>query len=119
VWAADPVTLANEMLMPMPPCSHIMSNYDGSLLVGDGAGQSEDVSDQEGHAFEPDPYLHLFDLKTRSTRRICAHNSSWREYKGNHQTSHPHPSFTPDEKRVLFTSDFEGMPAIYLADVPV
>ncbi len=118
VWAADPVTLKNEMLMPMPPCSHLMSNYDGSLLVGDGAGQLEDVANKDAHAFEPDPYLHLFDLKTRSTRRICAHNSSWREYKGNHQTSHPHPSFTPDEKRVLFTSDFEGLPAIYLADLP-
>ncbi|MDB5799268.1 MAG: oligogalacturonate lyase [Rhodocyclales bacterium] len=118
VWAADPVTLKNEMLMPMPPCSHIMSNYDGSLLVGDGAGQLHDVSDQEGHAFEADPYLHVFDLKRRTTQRICAHNSSWREYKGNHQTSHPHPSFVPGDKRVLFTSDFEGLPAVYLADVP-
>ncbi|HEX5127905.1 MAG TPA: oligogalacturonate lyase family protein [Rhodocyclaceae bacterium] len=118
IWEADPVTLENKMVMPMPPCSHLMSNYDGTLLVGDGAGHSAEVSDQEGHAFEPDPFLHLFDLKTRTSRRICAHNTSWRDYLGNTQTSHPHPSFTPDEKRVLFSSDFEGMPAVYLADLP-
>ena len=118
IWAADPVTLENEMIMAMPPCSHIMSNYDGSLLVGDGAGQMEDISDQAGHAFEPDPFIHLFDLQSRTTKRICRHDTSWREYLGSSQTSHPHPSFTPDEQRVLFTSDFEGLPALYLADLP-
>ncbi|ELC4521620.1 oligogalacturonate lyase, partial [Vibrio parahaemolyticus] len=34
------------------------------------------------------------------------------------QITHPHPSFTPNDDGVLFTSDFEGVPAIYIADVP-
>ncbi|WP_323811336.1 oligogalacturonate lyase family protein [Raoultella planticola] len=31
--------------------------------------------------------------------------------------THPHPSFSPDNRWVLFTSDKEGMPALYLAEV--
>ena len=119
IGSADPVTLANENIMAMPPCAHLMSNHDGSLLVGDGAGQLGDVSDKEGHAFEADPYIHLFDMQTRTHRKICRHDSSWSEYKGNTQATHPHPSFTPDEKRVLFSSDRDGKPAWYLADLPV
>lgn len=107
----------NERLMAMPPCAHLMSNRDGTLLVGDGAGQLGDVADQAGHAFAPDPFLHLFDLKTRTHSRLCGHQSSWRVYGGNTQASHPHPSFTPDETRVLFASDFEGDLALYLVDV--
>lgn len=119
IGAADPVTLANENIMAMPPCAHLMSNFDGSLLIGDGAGQLGDVSDKDGHAFEADPYIHLFDIKARSQRKVCRHDTSWAEYKGNTQTTHPHPSFTPDEKRVLFSSDREGKPALYLADLPL
>jgi oligogalacturonide lyase len=118
IWAADPVTLENECLMPMPPCAHLMSNFDGSLIVGDGAGQLGDVSDKDGHAFEADPWIHLFDMKARTHRKICRHDTSWSEYKGNTQATHPHPSFTPDEKRVLFSSDIDGKPALYLADLP-
>lgn len=118
IWAADPVTLENECIMAIPPCAHLMSNFDGSLVVGDGAGQLGDVADKDGHAFEADPWLHLFDMKTRSHRRICRHDSSWAEYKGNTQATHPHPSFTPDEGRVLFGSDRDGKPALYLADLP-
>ncbi|MDU1024757.1 MAG: oligogalacturonate lyase family protein, partial [Leclercia adecarboxylata] len=33
------------------------------------------------------------------------------------QVTHPHPSFSPDNKWVLYTSDEEGMPALYLAQV--
>lgn len=118
IWAADPVTLENECLMAMPPCAHLMSNFDGSLIVGDGAGQLGDVADKDGHAFEADPWIHLFDTRARKHRKICRHDSSWQEYKGNTQVNHPHPSFTPDEKRVLFSSDREGCCALYLADLP-
>ncbi|MDP5239752.1 oligogalacturonate lyase family protein [Uliginosibacterium sp. 31-16] len=118
IWAADPVTLANENIMAMPPCAHLMSNFNGSLVVGDGAGQLGDVADKDGHAFEADPYIHLFDITRRTHRKVCRHDSSWAEYKGNTQATHPHPSFTPDEKRVLFSSDRDGKPALYLADLP-
>ena len=32
--------------------------------------------------------------------------------------THPHPSFTPDETRVSYTSGCYGEPALYLADPP-
>lgn len=118
ICAADPVTLENEALMTMPPCSHLMSNRDGTLLVGDGADAPTDVADREAHRHENDPFLYLFDLRARETRRIAAHRSSWRVHRGSRQVTHPHPSFTPDERRVLYTSDFEGEPALYLADLP-
>jgi oligogalacturonide lyase len=38
-------------------------------------------------------------------------------HKGSRQVTHPHPSFTPDERHVLFSSDAEGEPALYLAEV--
>jgi len=107
----DPVTLASTVLTTMPPCSHLMSNHDGSLLVGDGSGEGP----------QGDPHLHLFDLRpgaAQPQRRIARHDSSWRVHKGNRQVTHPHPSFTPDDRAVLFSSDRDGEPALYLAELP-
>jgi oligogalacturonide lyase len=119
IWAVDPETLENENLMAIPPCEHLMSDFHGDFLVGDGAGHLEDVDDKEGYAFPPDPHIYLFDMKNRSHLRVCRHDTSWAVYKGDSQASHPHPSFTPDGKKVLFSSDFSGKPALYLADLPI
>jgi oligogalacturonide lyase len=119
ICALDPLTLANKRLVSMPPCSHLMSNFDGSLLVGDGCGSPADVADAGSHDIVADPFLHLFNLKTGSVRAIAHHDSSWGVYKDSRQVTHPHPSFTPDEKQVLFSSDAQGEPALYLADVGV
>jgi oligogalacturonide lyase len=99
----DPKTLSNTVLMTIPPCSHLMSNADGTLVVGDGSGE--------------DPYLHLIDLRAGTHRRIARHDTSWRVHKGNRQVTHPHPSFSPDDRAVLYTSDAEGEPALYLAEL--
>ncbi len=117
ICALDPETLEDKRLLRMPPCSHLMSNFDGSLLVGDGCGAPADVADAGSHAIETDPFLHVFDLKIGSIRAIAHHDSSWGVYKGSRQVTHPHPSFTPDDKQVLFSSDARGEPALYLADV--
>ncbi len=34
------------------------------------------------------------------------------------QWTHPHPSFSPDEKRVVFASDRTGTTQVYVADIP-
>jgi Tol biopolymer transport system component len=34
------------------------------------------------------------------------------------QHTHPHPSFSPDGSRVVFTSDRTGLAQVYEADVP-
>lgn len=106
----DPVTLQSTVLTTMPPCSHLMSNHDGRLIVGDGSAHVDALAGA-------DPYLHLFNLRDGTTRRIARHDSSWRVHKGNRQVTHPHPSFTPDERAVLYTSDVEGEPALYLAQL--
>lgn len=115
ICSLDPVTLQSTQLTAMPPCSHLMSNHDGTLIVGDGCETPADVDDTSGYTVKNDPYLHLFDLKAGTERTIARHDSSWRVYKGNRQVTHPHPSFTPDQKQVLYTSDHEGEPALYLA----
>ena len=113
----DPVTLESTRLVHMPPCSHLMSNFDGSIIVGDGCGSPQDVAATDEHDIATDPYLHVFDLASGTSRAIARHDSSWQVHKGSRQVTHPHPSFTPDEKQVLFSSDAEGEPALYLAEV--
>jgi oligogalacturonide lyase len=85
--------------------------------VGDGCASPADVSNSGSHDIVTDPYLHVFDLQAGTNRAIARHDSSWKVHKGSRQVTHPHPSFTPDEKQVLFSSDAEGEPALYLADV--
>jgi oligogalacturonide lyase len=117
IWSLDPVTLKNERLVHMPACSHLMSNFKGDLLVGDGCGSPADVADSSSHEIQTDPYLYVFDLKSKTHRPIARHDSSWEVYKKSRQVTHPHPSFTPDEKKVLYSCDAEGEPALYLATV--
>ncbi len=114
IRSLDPVTLADRPLAAMPPCSHLMSNHTGTLIVGDGCGQAASGNNE---MLTGDPYLHLFDLKTGTTRKLARHDSSWGVYKGDRQVTHPHPSFTPDEKQVLFSCDKHGEPGLFLVDL--
>ncbi|MDU1196014.1 oligogalacturonate lyase family protein [Kluyvera ascorbata] len=111
LYSANPVTLENRQLMEIPPGSHLMSNHDGSRVVGDGAPHNT------GDISLNDPFIWVFDLKTGEKKAICQHNSSWKVLDGDRQVTHPHPSFSPDGEWVLYTSDAEGMPALYLARV--
>jgi oligogalacturonide lyase len=117
IWSLDPITLKNEKLINMPACSHLMSNFDGSLIVGDGCGSPADVADSSSHEIQTDPFLYLFNMKDKSFRQIAHHDSSWEVYKKSRQVTHPHPSFTPDESKVLYSCDAEGEPALYLASL--
>lgn len=114
----DPNTKEDSAMMVMPNCSHLMSNEDGTLLVGDGSGTPVDVKDTAGHVIENDPWLYIFDARTNHYAPLAAHNSSWKVLNGDRQVTHPHPSFSPDNRHVLFTSDYEGLPALYLAEIP-
>lgn len=111
LYSADPVTLENQRLMAIPPCSHLMSNHDGSLVVGDGSPHNT------GDISLNDPFIWVFDVKSGEQKAICQHNSSWKVLDGDRQVTHPHPSFSPDNQWVLYSSDAEGMPALYLAKV--
>lgn len=114
----DPDTGGDEKIVVMPPCSHVMSNDNGQLTVGDGSGKTIDIVDNDKYGDATDPYLYLFDLKHQQTHKIAKHSSSWAVLDGDRQVTHPHPPFTPDEKQVLFSLDKDGKPALYLACIP-
>ena len=118
IYKADPVTLENEKVMVMPPCSHLMSNFDGTLMVGDGCDAPVDVADSDGYNIENDPFLYILNTKNKTSVRLAKHSTSWEVLDGDRQITHPHPSFTPNDNGVLFTSDFEGVPSLYIADIP-
>lgn len=118
IYKANPDTLENEEVMVMPPCSHLMSNFDGSLMVGDGCDAPVDVADSDSYDIENDPFLYVLNTKNKTFAKLAKHNSSWEVLDGDRQITHPHPSFTPNDDGVLFTSDFEGVPSIYIVEVP-
>ncbi|SEQ56728.1 oligogalacturonate lyase family protein [Basfia succiniciproducens] len=117
IYSVDPNTLENTRLITMPPCSHLMSNFNGNLLIGDGCDSPVDVADSDSYNIENDPFLYLFNIEKQRTVKLAKHSSSWQVLDGDRQITHPHPSFNPDDSAVLFGSDFEGRPAIYLADI--
>ena len=82
----------------------------------------------------PDVGLQLIDPTTGARETLCHPQASsqgfqWSEpepYAGETapddaygpQWSHPHPSFTPDGRAVVYTSDISGHAQVYLAFVP-
>ena len=82
----------------------------------------------------PDVGLQLIDPRTGDRETLCHPQASsqgfqWSEpepYAGETapddaygpQWSHPHPSFTPDGRAVVYTSDISGHAQVYLAFVP-
>lgn len=118
IRAYYPDTNEDKLVMTMPACSHLMSNFDGTLYIGDGSGSPVDVADSSGYKIENDPWLYILRPKDNKTIKLAKHNSSWKVLDGDRQVTHPHPSFSPDNKYVLFSSDFEGKPALYLVSIP-
>lgn len=57
--------------------------------------------------------LHTPDGNRLRTEKLCRHNTS-----GKTQLSHAHPIFSPDDKKVLYSSDVGGTNSPYLVDVP-
>jgi oligogalacturonide lyase len=103
----DPDTLEEEVLMPVSHYSHFIFNREATLVVGDGNAPQSDA-------------LYVVDVATRTEHVLCRHGSSMRPYidartgEVNTQAAHPHPCFSPDSRRVVFTSDRDGEPAVYV-----
>jgi len=79
---------------------HIDSSSDGKWIVSD--------------TNWPDMGLFIVDPETGAYKKLCNSRSS----NAHPQYTHPHPSFSPDTKMVLFNSDRSGHPQIYLAVIP-
>jgi len=99
----DPDTMEEEVLMECSTYCHFISNHDNTKIVGDGQRPEK-------------PYIYLVDVNGKREEKLCIHGSSWKSY-GNTQDAHPHPTFSPDGKFVIFTSDMSGTPAIYKIDL--
>lgn len=88
---------------------HIHSK-DTELIIGDG---------QQTTAYHGEYYqdcLFLWKKNNQSMegpRILCKHRGSFHI-----QQVHVHPCFSPDRKKILFTSDMNGYGNVYLVDVP-
>lgn len=88
--------------------SHPNPSPDGLLIVGDEKDKSR----------LPENKIWVFDIKTRTETPVCLHGSSFKPYGDSAQDSHPHPAFSPDGGKILFTSDreTEAECVVYLAE---
>jgi oligogalacturonide lyase len=77
-------------------CNHYHANPDNTLLVGD------DVDD-----------LVLVDISGEhaNVQTLCTHKTSWHT-----QSSHCHPTWSWDGKRILYASDYGGRVNLYLIE---
>jgi oligogalacturonide lyase len=100
IMLLNPETLEEDFLMECSKYCHFISDKTNRRIVGDGQ-----LPDQH--------FIYLIDVTARSEERLCSHGSSWKAY-GTSQDSHPHPAFSPDGRKVVFTSDMHGLPSIYL-----
>ncbi len=103
----DPDTLDEEVLMTATRFAHFQSNRDNTLIVGD------------GHPTLSGNIV-LVDVPTKTERSVCRHGSSMKPYldpltgKPETQMVHPHAAFSGDSRRVVFSSDLHGAPAVYV-----
>jgi oligogalacturonide lyase len=103
IMLLDPATLKEEFLMECSKYCHFISDQTNRRIVGDGQLPKEH-------------FIYLVNVEARKEERLCSHGISWKSY-GTNQDAHPHPAFSPDGKKVVFTSDKDGLPGIYLVNI--
>lgn len=117
----DPDTMEEEIFMPCFPYAHFICDRKNRYMVGDAQGSDVPIhllkdQPEEGGEIKND-FIYLVDVEKREERKLCYHGTSWRAVHGNPQDSHPHPCFTEDNRHVIFVSDREGKPCIYMVDL--
>ncbi|GHV87087.1 oligogalacturonate lyase [Spirochaetia bacterium] len=103
VRLVNPKTLEETILMPCSGYSHFISNRDNTAIVGDGT-KGENL------------FVYLVDVAAKKEQKLCWHGTSEKSY-GTTQDAHVHAAFTPDCRKVVFTSDREGIPCIYMVTI--
>jgi len=62
----------------------------------------------------PNEGIMIVNIPARQYARLCLSDNS----AGHPQSAHAHPAFSPDGKKVVYTSDRTGVCQVYVADVP-
>lgn len=113
-----PETLEEELFMPCLPYAHFICDHQRRWFVGDCQGQETPIHLQTGKEKSQEvrnDFIYLVDIEHKREIPLCYHGTSWTTIHGTPQDAHPHPCFTPDGSGVVFTSDKEGKPCVYLA----
>jgi hypothetical protein len=67
-------------------------------------------------------YALAADFAAARSEALATKNLSWMEAGTDTvygpQWTHPHPSFSPDESKIVFASDRTGFPHVYVAEIP-
>lgn len=107
--------------MPCLPYAHFICDGQRRFFAGDCQGQETPIHLQvqgDGGAKEvKNDFIYLVDIAAKKEIPLCYHGTSWTTKHGTPQDAHPHPCFTPDGRAVLFTSDREGKPCVYMAPI--
>ncbi len=94
---------SNEVIEHAQPFKTKHSHsLDGRIIVGDGS--------------EACPWILVWRFREDALEgpwKLCRHGGGWSE-----QRLHVHPRISPDGTQVWFTSDVEGVPCIYSAELP-
>ena len=100
-------TWVRQYLLPGNRPGHVQSNSDNTLVVGDrvylGPGDKEDSK--------------YIGLMTHVNGRVQQRRLAWHGSSGLTQASHGHPSFSPDDRWVIYNSDAEKSDNVYMAEV--
>ncbi|MDP7279971.1 MAG: oligogalacturonate lyase family protein, partial [Candidatus Poribacteria bacterium] len=98
----------------------------GLRLVDVGTGKHQAIcypqSSSGGSQWKKDRYAVAEDWAKAAQSEDRSKALSWMEMKVDTvygpQWTHPHPSFSPDEKMVVYTSDISGSAQLYVAAIP-
>ncbi|MFA6288017.1 MAG: oligogalacturonate lyase family protein [Opitutaceae bacterium] len=97
-----------EYMHPADRSMHVQSNADRSLIVAD----TLSVAWNQPHDEHSLSLLRPDAKKILQPEHLCDHGTSWKS-----QHSHPHPSFSLDEKYIAFTSDAGGSLSPYVVEI--
>lgn len=98
----DPDTLKEEIISKCPAFCHFITSPDNKMIVGD--SRSKEAA-----------FVYIIDVESKELKKLCFHGTSWKHTYGSSQDAHVHPAFSPDQTMVVFTSDKDGLPCVYLS----
>ena len=98
-----------EYVLPGKRSGHVQSNSDNTVLVADSWFPDRETDPEEGRSLLA---LNIPEGDRLRVEKLCFSGTSWKT-----QLSHPHPSFSHDDRRVVFSSDHGGTNSAFVVEV--